>query len=236
LQKFVTIICFYDLSLQQNLLILKKQMIMKNLVEKIGMKSLSYVVIFAVAVTLTGCVLDFLNHDRTFNYKLDLIFIDDQGNDLVKGIELEWYRMNEGITEEQNSYGFMVNSNVHKLDIIHLDPNYSTKGWIFVIKENDYWRLRFEWNTYATKDIKRFLIKLKCPYIFDDSDMFNSSMDGYHEFITYCEPVRKRSSEYKCYRIEYEGKEINVLYETASAAAKNEKPIKVSTATIILDR
>ena len=182
---------------------------------------LLYVTSFAVLATLGSC-LPIFHNDKGFEYYLDLIFQDSQGNDLVKGIEYTQIRPEEGITH----FSFEVNRNLYRLNI------YYSGGWntfdyspIRLIKESDYWRLRIAMGNLQrnASDPEVNTLVLHCPYVFGEK-----FPDGY-KFVTYWKPAKKKSFDYVCYRIEFDGKEItDIKYDLGE--------LKVSLATIILDR
>ena len=195
------------------------------------MKTLKWMLLLVAAATLgKSCFLLELDLPQwgpqppIFYYTLDLSFQDAQGNDLVRGIG-----------EDEDAEGFIVKKSEYTLEVVH-------NGWktdtansrIGLIKESDDYRMRFamsDWKSDASKDSVVTTLRLRCPYILGEPNQYYQfSPDGAprHRFVTYWRPIKSKSWEYLCYRIEFDGKEITAI---------SYKPdTKVSVATIILDR
>lgn len=173
-----------------------------------------------LTATLTSCDLLFGHHEPEFVvYNLGLSFQDTSGNDLVKGIGLEWWLDSTFISEGQAQSG-IVKYDLYVLDIIISEPCKNWDNKIYNTPGSDVHRPKLgmeRYNNgyhYLDNDFgvpvndcpveKILTYKLKCPYVFGD--------EAVHEFVTYWDipKIKSSSQEYfaKCCRIEYEGKEI----------------------------
>ncbi|MDR1718454.1 MAG: hypothetical protein LBS20_21665 [Prevotella sp.] len=171
-----------------------------------------------VIMNFSSCFL-FPDHEPEFVvYKLGLSFQDASGNDLVKGIGLEWWLDSTFVSEEQAQSG-IVKNDLYVLDIIVSEPCknwdnkiYNTPGsdvirpGLGMMRYNNGYRYLYNDFNVPVGDCPKEKIltyKLKCPYVFGD--------EAVHEFVTYWDiPKAKVANEYvaKCYRIEFEGNEI----------------------------
>jgi len=179
-------------------------------------------------------------------YNMSFSFQDASGNDLVKGIGLDWWMGSPYIPEEQAKSGG-VNRDLYDLDIILSEPCQSWDNSIHTpagsntyltlgmkIYDNGYCYLTNDYFSVPVGDCpeeKILTYKLKCPYVFGD--------EAVHELVTYWDiPKKKILSSYyaKCYRIEFEGKEITSQLYTYPMT--NPVPVQNETyaATIILDK
>ena len=182
-----------------------------------GLKKL--IVLLGMTTALGSC-LPILHNDCVFQYHLDLIFLDRQGNDLVKDIGYNsLIRPEDGITE----YSFEVKKELYRLNIYStLGNSFDHKIWL--IKERDYWRLRIVMGNLQVNasDPEVHTLFLYCPYVFGDK------FPDEHKFVTYWKPIKKKSLDYVCYRLEFDGKEItDITYNLGE--------LNVSVAKIILD-
>ena len=208
------------------------------------MKLLKWITLLVVAGMINCCCIPFphFKHHQSFYYILDLIFLDEQGNDLVKGIAYEWEGINQGVTEDDNLSGFTVKKSEFSVNIKkNIDSEYVKENpmTIFLIRDNGNYRLRFflYGSTAHPKDPEVFILELRCPYLFDDAGLFNAPNGKYHEIVTLWKPIMKKNLEYSCYFIEFEGKEItSILYELGPPTLPTESMPKVSKAKIVLDR
>jgi hypothetical protein len=174
-----------------------------------------------VIMNFTSCDLFFGHHEpEFFTYNLGLSFQDASGNDLVKGIGLEWWMDSTFIPEEQAQSG-IVKYDLYVLDIIISEPckNWDSKiyntpgsdvirpGLVMDRYNNGYHYLENDFRL-PVKDCpeeKILTYKLKCPYVFGD--------EAVYEFVTYWDIPKSnyahtRERFAKCCRIEFGGNEI----------------------------
>ncbi|HMM04080.1 MULTISPECIES: hypothetical protein [unclassified Dysgonomonas] len=171
-----------------------------------------------VIMNFSSCFL-FPDHEpETVTYNFGLSFQDTSGNDLVKGIGLEWWLDSTFISEEQAQSG-IVKNDLYVLDIIVSEPCknwdnkiYNTPGSdvirpiLGMVRYNNGYRyLDNDFSLWVNDcpEAKMLTYKLKCPYVFGD--------EAVHEFVTYWDIPKVKSSGQtfaKCYRIEFNGNEI----------------------------
>jgi len=161
----------------------------------------------------------------SWSYQFEMLLLgiqDESGNDLIKGIKYDWWRMDE--IPEQDSYGGVVIRELYSLDFEYTDPLMSpyethklaAKSPNVILNEylpelemgkmDD--RCYFRFNSFHsnrhhfyTKETlppaDKIVIKLTCPYVFGD--------DKEHEIVTYWKPYERDYSHISyCYRIEFE--------------------------------
>jgi hypothetical protein len=137
------------------------------------------------------------------------------GNDLISGIEFDYYDDNITSGAISNTDVFYRNSSI----------NFSgLSEQVNIIKFDDYYYLLAEhsWGDVASLPNGRIIIKIRCPHIFGDNDLY--------EFITYWEPEGKKipnskNISHECSHIDLNGKEFSI-----------EKNQYVSSAAIVLYR
>ncbi|MDR2805101.1 MAG: hypothetical protein LBB85_05565 [Dysgonamonadaceae bacterium] len=174
-----------------------------------------------VIMNFSSCFL-FPDHEpETITYNLALNFQDASGNDLVKGIGLEWCF----VAEEQAQAG-SVKDDLYVLDIIvsqpcenwdndiynvparpGFEPDVNRPGIGMERENNGYCYLSNSFSLWVKNcpEMRMLTYKLKCPYVFGD--------EAVHEFVTYWDIPKSyyrntRNRFANCYRIEFEGKEI----------------------------
>jgi len=168
-------------------------------------------------------------------YLLDLSFQDVSGNDLVKGVGLEWWLNSTFIPVEQAQSG-IVRSDVYELSVIFSNP--CSDGDSFITEfdstwlgmemyENGYYYLTtdYRFTVGNCPAMKMLTYKLKCPYVFGD--------EAVHELVTYWD-IPKMHSGFAyptCNRIEFEGKVITPM----TYKDQMQKYVYISYATIILE-
>jgi hypothetical protein len=179
-----------------------------------------------VIISFSSCWLIFIDSSpEVVVYNLALNFQDASGNDLVKGIGLEEWLDSAFVAEEQAQAG-SVKDDLYVLDIIVSQPcenwdndTYSVparpgfepdvnRPRIGMARENNGYC--YLWNSFRLwlkncPEMRMLTYKLKCPYVFGD--------EAAHEFVTYWDIPKSyyrntRDRYAKCYRIEFEGKEI----------------------------
>lgn len=186
------------------------------------MKTLKTLCLLAfVVMNFTSCDRLFGHHEPEFVvYNLGLSFQDASGNDLVKGIGVEWWMDSTSISQEQAKSGTLKHD-LYVLDIIVSEPCKNWDNKIYNTPGSDVIRPRLgmvRYNNgyhYLDNDFmlpvndcpeeKMLTYKLKCPYVFGD--------EAVHEFVTYWDIPKAKSSGQtyfaKCYRIDFEGNEIS---------------------------
>ena len=196
------------------------------------MKSLKYSLFLVLAMLLNSCEVEYGNFYPFYEHWLWLSFQDTSGNDLVKGIGYNWWQSD--VVPEEEAGGGPVNPDLYTLKIIF--PENAVDVWekspeirpeLTLIKPN-----YGEWNSskgyylnFSTSSVKKdnvemLTFKLSCPYVFGD----NST----HEIVTYWRKSNVPKGTVKCYRIVFDGKEINeITYENYE---------QISLAKIVLDR
>lgn len=157
-----------------------------------------------------------------YSYNTVLFSVQDfSGNDLVKGIEYDWWQSDE-VPDEETALGGAVNFDLYNLDFvfpdISMDPFTLHKEFIngttdilaastlLLRKINGYSYLGVQpiSNAYNNDGIvsyhpaERLTFKLNCPYVFGDN--------AEHEIVSYWK-ARSQSFYNDCYRVEFDGKE-----------------------------
>jgi len=218
------------------------------------MKTLKILGLFALLIICSSCV-DILAHlfgygspdPESVTYNLGLSFQDASGNDLVKGIGLEGWSV--GMPIEDDLY-YLVKDSLYTLDIILSEPcknwdnkiynvparpgfepitNHPTLG--MNIYDNGYCYLTSDFFRVPVNECpeeKILTYKLKCPYVFGD--------EAVHELVTYWDiPKKKILSSYyaKCYRIEFEGKEITPQLYIVTYTYPMTNPVTVQHETYV---
>jgi len=162
-------------------------------------------------------------------YTYDLLrisFINSSGNDLIKGIEYDWFRSDS--IPEQEATGGEIKRDLYSLEFIYpdtlMDP-FKPNMYIIYTPNDDYCRpklglmkmpetgiyclgfnlISFDgslWQEDLLPPADKISIKLKCPYIFGD--------DIVHEIDTYWEPCKDLlgGKWNKHVRIDFDGKEV----------------------------
>ena len=151
------------------------------------------------------------------NRNVFLSFQDVSGNDLVSGIECNYF----------NNDPFYGEIKKELIDLyIFYDGIYLLSGWatghntVSINKKHDnycYVGLHFNHGKHYPF-INKVVYRLRCFYIFGDNNL--------HEIITYWKS-EKEMINHICYRIEFEGKEYTQI---------NYDEYKFSVATIVLER
>ena len=181
------------------------------------MKIIRFFCLFGVLTQLYGCI--FFHKDQTtdLQYVLLLGFQDASGNDLISGLEKSYYQNYKYVD------GAIKKGEVNIVQIS--DCNYYEVGeGIYFNKLNGHFFIRFDCSqssVFCDPPPKLFVNKVISPNIFGDEGLE-------HEIISYWEPDRKKSKNYKCLLIKYDNKEItDITYDLS---------LKASIATIIVDR
>ena len=161
------------------------------------------------SIKLIGCLLflatistscDWFRNDSTkvrlFNVHLN--FQDTLGNDLVSGIEFDYF-------DAGMSYGEIRNA-----DVFFLDNSLNKRGAVYTVSiekmSNYYYVDHYTSSAIETTMPDKITFKLRCPHIFGDNEI--------HYINTYWKSEGKREGKstlrHECYRVEYEGKEFTV--------------------------
>ena len=152
-----------------------------------------------LAIINTSC--EWFYHDDTriepsHTYSFYLSFQDTSGNDLISGIEFDYFNENTSSGEVSNS------------DVFFLNKSTNFYGAVYTVSINkfDYFYVRLSASSpESSPALNKITFKLKCPYIFEDNSI--------HEIVTYWAPESKNSRNHVCYSIEYDGKDITEFFE-----------------------
>jgi hypothetical protein len=184
------------------------------------MKTYTVILSAILALLIMSC---FKNHepDCVF-YNLSFDFQDEMGNSLASGIELSTYVMSSATNEITSG---VLDSNTYQLDIeVHEECSnwdgsiYNTPARLgytptanrpYLTYEHGERTLlsnSFMWFIDDCPFEKIMTYKLKCPYVFGDSEV--------HEFVTYWNKpndMKKFNKYAQCYLMEFDGAEITPI-------------------------
>jgi len=184
-------------------------------------------IVFSVSsMLLIGCT-QRKDADSIIDYWYNTILFsvqDISGNDLVKGIEFDWWQ-SDLEPDEEFAVGGGVKSELYSLDIVFPDPSMDPfeqykamnsspdiilddfipkrlllkkiNGYSYLGVQPTSIRHNFlDWKVcYPPAGMLTF--KLRCPYVFGDN--------AEHEIVTYWKPYTQILND--CYRVEFDGKE-----------------------------